>query len=257
MANVSSQDLVYDLGCGDGRLVVTAAKEYGARGVGIDIDPERIKDSKENAAKAGVTDKVKFILGDLFEADFHEATVVTLYLLPELNVRLRPILMKQLKPGVPVVSHDFDMGEWQPDETKSVKGATRTHTVYRWLMPADVGGVWEWSTGESGAAVHYQMNIHQKFQKLTATMKSSGHAVTVDNAQLAGTEISFTLPDSGERYMGRVNGNGIEGSVSAAGGQESKWSAHRIRRQPTGGRAAVPAPKLRGDHSSELRSPGS
>jgi hypothetical protein len=165
--------------------------------------------------------------------------------------------MKQLKPGVPVVSHDFDMGEWQPDDTRSVKGATRTHTVYRWLIPADVGGIWEWNTGEGGSAAHYQMNLHQKFQKLTATLKSSGRAVTVTDAQLAGNEISFVLPDSGERYMGRVTANGIEGTVSAAAAQESKWSAHRIKRQPVGGRAAAPSLKFDTGQRSGLLPPES
>jgi SAM-dependent methyltransferase len=129
-AKVGPNDVVYDLGCGDGRIVVAAAK-LGARAVGIDIDPQRIKEANENAARNGVTGKVDFRQGDLFEADIREATVVTLYLLPSLNVKLRPRLMEQLRPGTRIVSHDFDMGDWAPEETISVDGKT----VYVWTIP--------------------------------------------------------------------------------------------------------------------------
>ncbi len=131
LAKVSSGDVVYDLGSGDGRIVIAAAKKYGARGVGIDIDPERISESNENATEAGVTDKVEFIEADLFESDFSEATVVTLYLLSRLNERLRPILLEQLEPGTRIVSHAFDMGDWEPEETKMVDGTT----IYLWTIP--------------------------------------------------------------------------------------------------------------------------
>ena len=135
MANVHKGDVVYDLGCGDGRLVIKAAK-LGARGVGIDINPERIKESKENATKAGVTDHVTFLTEDLFEADIKDATVVTLYLLPTLNVKLRPKLWADLKPGVRVVSHDFDMGDWAPEKEIHMEVEDRSHTVYFWTIPA-------------------------------------------------------------------------------------------------------------------------
>ena len=129
-AKVGPNDVVYDLGCGDGRIVVAAAK-LGARAVGIDIDPQRIKEANENAARNGLTGKVEFRQGDLFEADIKDATVVTLYLLPSLNVKLRPRLMEQLRPGTRIVSHDFDMGDWKPEETISVDGKT----VYVWTIP--------------------------------------------------------------------------------------------------------------------------
>ncbi|MCC7483753.1 MAG: class I SAM-dependent methyltransferase [Burkholderiales bacterium] len=131
MANVTARDTVYDLGCGDGRIVVAAARNYGARAVGIDIDPERIKEANANAKKNGVTGRVKFILGDLFEADIGEATVVTLYLLSNLNLKLRPKLMKDLAPGTRVVSHAFNMGDWKPERQQSVHGST----VYLWRIP--------------------------------------------------------------------------------------------------------------------------
>jgi SAM-dependent methyltransferase len=132
VANVTSRDVVYDLGCGDGRIVITAAKKYGARGVGIDIDPQRIAEATANAKKEGVTDRVSFRQADLFTSDIGEATVVTLYLLPSLNLKLLPKLMKELKPGTRVVSHAFDMGdEWPPEQTLDVDG----RKVYYWTIP--------------------------------------------------------------------------------------------------------------------------
>jgi ribosomal protein L11 methylase PrmA len=133
VANVHKGDVLYDLGCGDGRLVVTAAKQYGVRAVGIDINPERIKESEENARQAGVTTWVTFRNEDLFEADIKEATVVTLYLLQSLNLKLRPKLWKELKPGTRIVSHAFDMGEWKPEKELEVDG----RRIYFWTVPAN------------------------------------------------------------------------------------------------------------------------
>ena len=130
-AAVKSSDIVYDLGSGDGRIVIAAAQKYGARGVGIEIDPERINEAEANARKAGVSDRVRFVNADLFEADIHEATVVTLYLLESLNVKLRPKLLRELKPGTRVVSHRFRMGDWQPE--KSI--AVGDRAVYFWTIP--------------------------------------------------------------------------------------------------------------------------
>jgi SAM-dependent methyltransferase len=131
LAEVSNKDMVYDLGCGDGRFVVTAAQQFGARGVGVDIDPERIKEARELAKRTGAADKVRFIEGDLFETDISEATVVTLYLLTRLNLKLRPKLMKELQPGTRIVSHAFDMGDWQPEKTSNVGGSS----IYLWRIP--------------------------------------------------------------------------------------------------------------------------
>lgn len=130
MAKVGKDDVVYDLGCGDGRIIIAAAKR-GARGVGIDIDPERIAEANENARKAGVADRVKFIEQNLFDADFSEATVVTLYLVPQVNLKLRPRLLSELRPGTRVVSHNYDMGDWHPQRTKRVG----THRVFYWVIP--------------------------------------------------------------------------------------------------------------------------
>jgi SAM-dependent methyltransferase len=131
MATVTKADTVYDLGCGDGRIVITAAQKYGARGVGVDIDPDRVAEATENAQKAGVANRVKIIRGDLFEADISPATVVTLYLLTELNLKLRPKLLRELRPGTRVVSHAFSMGDWKPERTAEISGTT----VYLWRIP--------------------------------------------------------------------------------------------------------------------------
>ncbi|HEX6732121.1 MAG TPA: class I SAM-dependent methyltransferase [Pyrinomonadaceae bacterium] len=131
LAAVTNRDVVYDLGSGDGRIVITAAKKYGARGVGVDIDPERVKEANANAVQAGVTDRVKFVEQDLFKTDLKEASVVTLYLLPAVNLKLRPKLWSELKPGTRVVSHRFDMGDWKPEKTVEIDGST----IYYWVIP--------------------------------------------------------------------------------------------------------------------------
>lgn len=131
IAKVTHDDVLYDLGCGDGRIVITAAKQLRARGVGIDIDPRRIEESNRNARFAGVTDKVEFVEGDLFEADLSKATVLTLYLLPAVNLRLRPKLRKELRPGTRIVSHNYDMGDWKPSGQLRI----RDHVVYLWIIP--------------------------------------------------------------------------------------------------------------------------
>jgi predicted RNA methylase len=134
VGDVSEDDVVYDLGSGDGRLVITAAKRYGARGVGVEIEPELVRTARAKARLAGVSDRVTFRQGDLFEADLHDATVVTLYLRERLNVRLRPTLLRQLEPGDRVVSHRFGMGNWPPDRVVTTGG----RTIYRWTIPAQV-----------------------------------------------------------------------------------------------------------------------
>ena len=142
-ANVSSKDLVYDLGCGDGRIVIAAAKKYGARGVGVDIDPARIKEARTNAQAAGVADRVKFVEGDLFATDLRPATVVTLYLLESLNLKLQPKLVTELRPGTRIVSHACSMGPWTPDKERTVDG----RHVYLWTIPPKGRG----PTGTTGA----------------------------------------------------------------------------------------------------------
>jgi precorrin-6B methylase 2 len=140
VANVRREDVLYDLGSGDGRIVITAARELGTRGTGIDIDPERVRDANDNARRAGVTDKVKFVQGDIFDAKISDATVVTMYLLPAVNMRLRPKLLSELRPGTRIVSHNYDMGDWKPEKTIVVKMPGGDHTVYYWVVPRRAAG---------------------------------------------------------------------------------------------------------------------
>lgn len=219
MADVGEDDLLYDLGSGDGRIVVAAARR-GARGVGIDIDPKRIEEANENAARAGVSDRVKFVRADLFHTDFHEATAVTLYLLPSVNLRLRPRLLEQLKPGTPVVSHDFTMQEWEPDDQSVVEG----RHVYLWIVPAQVGDRhWTW-TGADGMA--RTATFDQKFQRISGAVTVGGATFPVGEATLRGDQIAFSVNRGGtvERYHGRVDGGSIRGTAEI-GGARTPWRA--------------------------------
>ncbi|MDB5807939.1 MAG: Methyltransferase type 11, partial [Betaproteobacteria bacterium] len=162
MAKITPQDYVIDLGSGDGRIVVTAAKKYGARGFGVDLNPVRIKESVDNAAKAGVSDRAAFYQRNLFDTDFSEATVITMYLLPRVNLDLRPKLLA-LKPGTRVVSHDFSMDDWRADESVSLDvddkygagGGSGTSTIYFWVVPARVAGPWRWQAKVAGKPQTY------------------------------------------------------------------------------------------------------
>lgn len=220
LANVSRDQLVYDLGSGDGRIVITAARKHGARGIGVDIDPQRIVEANANAKEAGVTDRVQFVQGDLFQTDLREADAVTLYLLRSVNLRLRPKLLEELRPGTPVVSHDFDMGEWEPEEVKQVEG----DTVYLWIIPARVDGRWQWSgiDGAPRTAV-----LQQEFQNFTGRAEGSSSA-EIRDGKLKGEQISFELTRDGvvERYQGRVSDTTIEGTVES-GGKRAPWRAQR------------------------------
>ena len=138
LANVTGDDTLYDLGSGDGRIVITAAQRYGTRGTGIDINPELVQQSQANAQSANVADRVEFVQQDLFQTDLSNATVVTLYLLPDINLKLRPKLLRELKPGTRIVSHDFDMGEWKPEQVVQVQGPNRQHTIYYWVVPENI-----------------------------------------------------------------------------------------------------------------------
>ena len=215
LAKVDRDDVVYDLGSGDGRIVITAAKRYGARGVGYDIDPVRIAEANENAKAAGVTDKVKFIQGDLFQADLSDATAVTLYLLRSVNLRLRPKLLDELKPGTPVVSHDFDMAEWEPEQHIRLED----DDVYLWIIPAKADGRWSWKGADGKTRT---ANLTQEFQKLSGTVGGA----EIRNGKLDGERISFEVPNGStvEKYSGRVAGRYIEGTVQT-GSRRSQWRA--------------------------------
>jgi hypothetical protein len=188
LAEIDNNDVLYDLGSGDGRIVITAAKKYGTRGVGVDIDPVRIQESNANAKAAGVTDKVKFIQGDLFQQDLRPATAVTLYLLPSINLKLRPKLLAELKPGTPIVSHAFDMGDWKPEKTVQVDGST----VYLWHVPAKVAGTWQYETSTARGSEQHTLKLTQDVQSIRGTVAIQGASFPVEGT-VSGARVSFTV----------------------------------------------------------------
>jgi len=230
-ANVTASDTVYDLGCGDGRFVIAAVKKYKAqRGVCVDIDPVRIKESKSNADTAGVTKKIEFVEGDLFEQDLSPATVVTLYLLPSLNERLRPKLFREVRPGTRIVSNAFDMGDWKAERTMTIKTNSGMQSyAYLWIIPADVSGQWRLTT-EGGSAREYTLDVKQKYQEVSGTATSGGQAAPLSNFSVKGDQVSFTLGEGANRteFTGKVSGDKASGTAKGKGGSPS-WSAVRTK----------------------------
>ena len=228
MANVGRDDLLYDLGCGDGRIVVTAAKRMGARGVGVDIDPERIRESRENARRAGVTQQVQFMEMDLFQVDFSQATVVTLYLLPDVNLRLRPKLLRELKPGTRLVSHDFDMRDWEADETTEVN----SHTIYFWTIPANAGGTWIWTARGPQGEETYRMELRQKFQQAEGQLTVGDASFPMRHVRIHGDRLQFSIErgvNGGKdtmRFEGRIADDRLQGTMKS-GTDERPWQATR------------------------------
>ena len=223
VAKVGGKDILYDLGSGDGRIVIAAASKYGTRGTGIDLDPARIEESRRAARKAGVTKKVQFRQADLFETDLRDATVVTLYLLPTLNVRLRPKLFDELKPGSRIVSHAFDMGDWKPDSTFMAS----TSAVFFWVMPANAGGDW---TVTAPGGKEYALKLSQKFQRLEGQAERNGRKMPLSEARIRGDQVTLVIDDleGPVRLVGRVDGDKMTGT----GGAKSRWSAQRTGEAP-------------------------
>lgn len=190
-AYVGRKDVLYDLGCGDGRIVVAAALDRSTRGVGIDMDPARIADAMEYAGDTGVEYLVDFIEGDLLTADFSEATVVTLYLLDSVNVELRPRLLKELRPGARIVSHAFDMGDWKADKQLNFSGVR----LFKWIVPAQVAGIWQWQ-GTDGKT--YRVELQQKYQQVSGKAWVNDNPATLNSAQLQGTLLELVVQESPE-----------------------------------------------------------
>jgi precorrin-6B methylase 2 len=215
IAEVTADDYVIDLGSGDGRTVITAAK-LGARATGIEYNPEMVELSKENARKEGVGEKAEFIQADLYETDLSKATVITMFLLPEINLKLRPRLL-DLKPGTRIVSNTFKMAEWEADyEATTEENWNSWNTAFLWIVPAKVAGTWKLGKGE--------LNLTQEFQFVRGTYNTGGKSYTITDGRLRGSSISFNIND--EKYSGTVDDKIMKGTVTnASAGSKSDWIA--------------------------------
>jgi SAM-dependent methyltransferase len=228
---VRAGDLVYDLGSGDGRIPIAAAKRFGARGVGIDIDPVRVKEARANAEAQGVADRVRFLQQDLFRTDFSDATVVTLYLLPSLNVKLRPLLFRMLKPGTRIASHAFDMGDWSPDAKLEIEGSN----AFFWTIPADVRGDWNWQLTTPEGTERHTITFQQRFQKASGSWAGENTTVSVPAVRIVGDSVVFRIsrPSEEFRIAARVSGNRMEGTIERDGAPPQPFAARRAQR-PSG-----------------------
>lgn len=243
VADVGSGDYVIDLGCGDGRIVISAALR-GAAGHGVDLDPERIREARENARKAGVSDRVMFVKEDIFKTDFSRANVITMYLLTTVNADLRPRLLDILEPGTRVVSHDFGMGTWEPDkyikmgssadDSETWKSGqlldSDIHEIYYWVVPANVEGRWNWQLGNR----NFVMEVEQSFQEINPKITEDGNKLNIKRQVLKGDRISITAvnPGNGIHYVfnGSINEDEITGKTQVRGTSSNlikNWSAVR------------------------------
>ena len=234
MAKVGKNDTVYDLGCGDGRIVIMASQKTGALGVGVDLDPDRVKESQENARKANVTDRVKFFRQDLFQTKINEASVVMLYLYPEVNLKLRPKLLQELKPGTRIVSHSHDMGGWEPDQTRV---ASNGHKIHFWVIPEKVGGTWEWNM--AGEKAPYLLTLKQDFQKVSGTLLAGSEEIPLKHLRLMGDRLELTIERMVRgraetwRFSGRFHGHLLEGTVQRVGMGSEEKKTWRATREPS------------------------
>lgn len=216
MAEVKESDFLIDLGCGDGRIPVTAAQRYGATGLGVDFEAQRIVEANENAKKAGVVDKVTFREEDLFDTDISSASVLTLYLSLSINIKLRPRILQALKPGARVLSHDFNMGDWLPDKTERISG----RVVYLWIVPAKVAGSWQLTYDGPQGPSGFELTLEQQFQQLDGKAMPVGKAAPLRDALVTGDRVGFAV-DVGDRSM-RFDGRIVDGHLEGDG-----WRATR------------------------------
>jgi hypothetical protein len=239
LAQIKPGDTVIDLGSGDGRIMITAAQKYGARGFGVELNPRLVESSNDAARSAGVADRVKFLQQDLFKTDFREADVLTLYLLPDVNIVLRPKILADLKPGARVVSHDYGMGVWRPEAQEIIPapdktvGARKESTVYLWIVPARVGGAWELEIHVGKRSRRYPLSLEQEYQVLTGSVLVQGKkAMPITRGALKGDEIRLELPDGAVsrgpvELVGRATGDALKGSVRRDRKEIATWSARR------------------------------
>ena len=237
LAAVRAGDVLYDLGCGDGRIVIAAAKRFGIKAAGIDIDPIRIEESETNAAAAGLAGRVRFVKQDIFEADFRDVTVVTMYLLNSVNVRLRPKLLSELSPGTRLVSHSFEMGDWRPDKTVEISTSYGDiRDIHYWVVPANVSGRWDWEVAVGGRTRRVTLQAAQEFQDVTATATEDGRPLAVGGFVVSGDRVSFRADTTADGrdvsliYEGRADGELVAGTVRPAGDAKAAtlvWKAVR------------------------------
>ena len=223
LAGTGANDVVYDLGSGDGRIVITAARRFGARGVGIEIDTHLVNLSNRRAQEAGVGRRVRFLQQDLFTSDLSAATVVTMYLGPVLHQRLRPILQRQLRPGTRIVTHGWDMGEWEPDARTEADG----RYLFFWIVPAEVAGVWQWRAADGSRQV---LLLEQRYQMVTGRWVRNADTLPIAGGRVAGDSLRLRLVGRGAafEFKGRVRGDAIDGTVKR-NGQAVHWTARRPR----------------------------
>lgn len=212
MARLTPQDILVDLGSGDGRTVISAAQR-GVRARGIEFNPDMVTLSRSAARRAGVAERATFEQGDIFESDFSDATVITMFLLPNLNLRLRPTLL-EMKPGTRVISNSFTMGEWEPDETVEAEGCSNFCTAYKWIVPAKVAGTWKTPDGE--------LRLEQEFQYVKGDLVKAGGSTPLADGKLEGATLRFTAGQ--DRYEVQVLGDAMEGGVNGRPG----WRAQRV-----------------------------
>jgi len=239
LAQIKPGDTVIDLGSGDGRIMITAAQKYGARGFGVELNPRLVQSSNEEAQRAGVADRVKFLQQDLFKTDFREADVLTLYLLPDVNMVLRPKILAELKAGTRVVSHDYGMGLWRPEVEETVPapdktvGARKESTVYLWIVPAKVEGAWELEIKVGRKTRSLPLELKQEYQMVSGSVRVPGNpAAPISSGRLRGSEIRLAMPRGtvareAVDLVGRVSGDSLSGTVRRADREIATWSARR------------------------------
>lgn len=237
LAKVGPDDYLIDLGSGDGRIVIAAAKRRGARGSGMEIDGTLVAEANRAAQREGVGERVRFVEENLHITDFRKATVVTMYLFPRINLELRPRLLKELKPGTRVVSHEFDMGEWLPEERVTVDVPDKPYgeprsTVYLWIVPADVSGTWRWRSAD---ATHEDvLTLRQRFQMIEGEGRIGGRAARVTSGRVRGDTLAIELATeegghAAQRYAGRIEGDAVRGTARV-GEAAQEWRAVRTAR---------------------------
>jgi methyltransferase family protein len=233
LAKIGAKDFLIDLGSGDGRIVITAAKKYGAQGFGVDLDTVLLRQARDGANKEGVSDRAQFVEQNLFETDLSKATVVSSYLLPEMNLKLRPKILA-LKPGTRVVAHDYHMGDWYPDEQKDIVvpekkvGTPGVSYIYLWVVPALVAGKWQGQISAGGKDVPVELALEQLFQILDGSVRIGSQSIALRGRVSNGDQIEFSTPPKGspgnERYefRGRIAGDTIEGTVRIGDGANAR-----------------------------------